>query len=195
MNKEKVVLDTSLFLANQVRDGNLDETVSGLLEEMKSDEREYYMAPSTFAELREILQDSVDDSTVELLEVTVERRPPSRYEVEIPGEMLYSFVKDMRSRVDRGLRMAEKAVRKNEDNLEEPENDHVTKNDIIISDLRDKYKEKMRKGTIDSKEDIDVLLLARELDACVVTEDQGLINWCEDLGLTYIRGRDFPAHL
>ncbi|MDY7082774.1 MAG: PIN domain-containing protein, partial [Halobacteria archaeon] len=27
------------------------------------------------------------------------------------------------------------------------------------------------------------------------TEDQGIINWAEDFGLRYMRGRDFPALL
>ncbi|MFB6267739.1 MAG: PIN domain-containing protein, partial [Halodesulfurarchaeum sp.] len=43
-----------------------------------------------------------------------------------------------------------------------------------------------------SREDFDLLILARELEAGVVTEDQGIINWAEDFGLRYMRGREFP---
>ena len=45
---------------------------------------------------------------------------------------------------------------------------------------------------LDSREDFDLLILARELDAGVVTEDKGIINWAEDFGLRYMHGRDFP---
>jgi hypothetical protein len=48
---------------------------------------------------------------------------------------------------------------------------------------------------LDSREDFDLLILARELDAGVVTEDTGIINWAEDFGLRYLRGRDFPTLL
>jgi hypothetical protein len=48
---------------------------------------------------------------------------------------------------------------------------------------------------LDSREDFDLLILARELDGGVVTEDTGIINWAEDFGLRYLRGRDFPPLL
>lgn len=197
MKEEKFVLDTSLFLANQVReDGDsLEEAVNRLLDQMQASEIDFYMPASTFSELAEIMDNSVEKETVERLREIIVRKSPSRYEVNIPGEMLYKFIDDMRERVDKGLRLSEKAVRKDLDEIEEPEHEHYTKTDKVVSDLRDNYKEKMRKGTIDSKEDIDILLLAREMDAGVVTEDQGVINWCDDLGLRYLKGREFPAYL
>jgi hypothetical protein len=45
---------------------------------------------------------------------------------------------------------------------------------------------------LDSREDFDLLILARELEAGVVTEDQGIINWAADFGLRHMRGREFP---
>jgi len=197
VKEEKFVLDTSLFLANQVReDGDsLEEAVNRLLDQMEDSEIDFYMPASTFSELAEIMDNSVEKETVERLREIIVRKSPSRYEVNIPGEMLYKFIDDMRERVDKGLRLSEKAVRKDLDEIEEPEHEHYTKTDKVVSDLRDNYKEKMRKGTIDSKEDIDILLLAREMDAGVVTEDQGVINWCDDLGLRYLKGREFPAYL
>lgn len=197
MKDEKFVLDTSLFLANQVReDGDsLEEAVNRLLDQMQASEIDFYMPASTFSELAEIMDNSVEKETVDRLREVIVRKSPSRYEVDIPGEMLYKFIDDMRERVDKGLRLSEKAVRKDLDEIEDPDHEHYTKTDKVVSDLRDNYKAKMRKGTIDSKEDIDILLLAREMDAGVVTEDQGVINWCDDLGLRYLKGREFPAYL
>ena len=197
MTEEKFVLDTSLFLANQVReDGDsLEQAVNRLLDQMEASDIDFYMPASTFSELAEIMDNSVEKETVDRLRQVIVRKSPSRYEVDIPGEMLYKFIDDMRERVDKGLRLSEKAVRKDLDEIEEPEHKHYTKTDKVVSDLRDNYKAKMRKGTIDSKEDIDILLLAREMDAGVVTEDQGVINWCNDLGLKYLKGREFPEYL
>ena len=197
MTEEKFVLDTSLFLANQVReDGDsLEQAVNRLLDQMEASNIDFYMPASTFSELAEIMDNSVEKETVDRLRQVIVRKSPSRYEVDIPGEMLYKFIDDMRERVDKGLRLSEKAVRKDLDEIDEPEHEHYTKTDKVVSDLRDNYKAKMRKGTIDSKEDIDILLLAREMDAGVVTEDQGVINWCNDLGLKYLKGREFPEYL
>ncbi len=197
MVEEKFVLDTSLFLANQIRenDDDLDDAINRVLDIMEKSDAEFYMPASTFGELAEILRGSAEDDTADRLRGLVVRKSPPRYEVSIPGEMLYKFIDDMRERVDKGLRLSEKAVRKDLDEVDEPEHKHYSKTDKVVSNLRDNYKEKMRKGTIDSKEDIDILLLAKELDAGVVTEDQGVINWCEDLGLRYVKGRNFPDYL
>ncbi|MFO7793428.1 MAG: RNA ligase partner protein [Candidatus Nanohaloarchaea archaeon] len=197
MTEEKFVLDTSLFLANQIREDedSLNEAVERLLDSMNDSSLDLYMPPTTFEELLDILEGSVEPENMKELKTTITRKSPSRYEVDIPGEMLYRFIGEMRERVDKGLRLSEKAVRKDLDEIDDPEHEHYTKTDVVVSNLRDNYKEKMRKGTIDSKEDIDLLLLAREIEASIVTEDQGVINWCEDLGVSYIKGRDFPDFL
>jgi hypothetical protein len=67
--------------------------------------------------------------------------------------------------------------------------------DKVISDLRDEYRRTLRQGVLDSREDFDLLILAREMDAGVVTEDTGIISWAEDFGLRYLKGRDFPGLL
>jgi hypothetical protein len=71
----------------------------------------------------------------------------------------------------------------------------MTEVDKVISDLREEYRGTLRQGVLDSREDFDLLILARELDAGVVTEDRGIINWADDFGLRYLRGREFPSLL
>jgi predicted DNA-binding protein (UPF0278 family) len=53
----------------------------------------------------------------------------------------------------------------------------------------------LRQGVLDSREDFDLLVLARELDAGVVTEDRGIISWADEFGLRYVRGGGFPVLL
>jgi len=99
--------------------------------------------------------------------------------------------------VDRGLRVSEEAVREAQELDGEPieGQEYMTDVDQLVSDLREKYRRALRQGVLDSHEDFDLLILARELDAGVVTEDMGILNWSEDFGLRYLRGRDFPALL
>ena len=202
--KQRFVLDTSLFLTPEIRtDGeSLEEACLALLDRIATARLEHgiscYMPPSIYQELTVMLEDrTVDHEIIQKLNTWVITKSPAHFEVMIPAEMVYEFIDEMSERVNRGLRVSEKAVRKTEDKRGEAveDHDHMTDVDRVISDLRDEYRDALRQGVLDSREDFDLLILARELDAGVVTEDTGIINWAEDFGLRYLRGRDFPALL
>ncbi|MCI0468756.1 MAG: RNA ligase partner protein, partial [Nitrospirae bacterium] len=113
------------------------------------------------------------------------QKPPKKHELVCPAYLLYELIEDMRERVNKGLRIAEKAVRAAENR----------KADDIIQDMRRKYREALREGIIDSKEDVDLLLLAMELDALLVTADHGLIKWAEKLGIKWLFPGKFKDYL
>ncbi|WP_258868994.1 RNA ligase partner protein [Alkalilimnicola ehrlichii] len=106
-------------------------------------------------------------------------KAPTRDEITVPGNYLYELIDDIRTRVDRGLRVAEKAVR-------EVKPSSVEK---TITRLRDRYREALRTGLLDSTEDLDVILLAHELGAAVCSADTGLMRWAERIGLRLIEPR------
>ncbi|VAX34129.1 hypothetical protein MNBD_NITROSPIRAE03-1113 [hydrothermal vent metagenome] len=87
--------------------------------------------------------------------------------------------------MNKGLRVAESAVRGVSSKGEK----------VIIQELRRKYREALREGIIDSKEDVDLILLARELDALLVTADQGVIKWAEKLGIKWLFPEKFRDYL
>ncbi|MFB6245693.1 MAG: RNA ligase partner protein [Candidatus Nanohaloarchaea archaeon] len=200
MSEEKFVVDTSAFMTEGARkEGeSMAEAVERILDLFETAEgrgHRFYMPSSTFEELREILEGSVSDATIKKLNARVRKRDPARYEVNVSGEFLHEFIDEMRERVDRGLRLSEKAVREVEEMEEDPDHEHYDKSDVVISDLRDDYKEALRKGILDSREDLDLLLLGRELDAAVVSEDRGVLRWAGEFGLRQIEGSDFPGVL
>lgn len=199
--KQRFVLDTSVFITEEIRhdDESLEEAVLRLLELIANARLNLgiscYVPPTIHDELTTMLEHrGVSDEVFSKLNTWVIRKHPDRYEVSIPANVVYSFVDEMSNRVDRGLRVSEKAVRRAEERDDETleNHDHKTEVDAVISELRDKYRGAMRTGVLDSREDFDLLILARELDAGVVTEDRGIIDWTEDFGLRYIRGREFP---
>ncbi|RKD95223.1 RNA ligase partner protein [Halopiger aswanensis] len=200
--KQRFVLDTSLFVTEEIRreDESLEDAVCRLLDLIAHARLNLgiscYVPPTIHDELTTILEArEVDDEVYAKLNTWVVRKHPDRYEVSIPANVVYSFVDEMSDRVDRGLRVSEEAVRRAEEtNGQQPLEDHEYKTEIdaVISDLREKYRSAMRTGVLDSREDFDLLILARELEAGVVTEDRGIIAWTEDFGLRYIRGREFP---
>ncbi|WP_394739705.1 RNA ligase partner protein [Natronococcus roseus] len=199
--KQRFVLDTSLFLTEEIRrDGeSLEDAVIRLLELIANARLNLgiscYVPPTIHDELTTMLEArGVSEEVYSKLNTWVIRKHPDRYAVSIPANVVYSFVDEMSGRVDRGLRVSERAVRRAEDSADEllEDHEHKTEVDAVISELREKYRDAMRTGVLDSREDFDLLILARELEAGVVTEDRGIIDWTEDFGLRYIRGREFP---
>lgn len=182
----KVVLDTSLFVNPDVR-ADLGETPTEALETFlflaaQIHILEFYMPPSIFEELLHF----VDRKRIpgDLL-VILHQKPPKKHELKTPAFLLYELIEDIRERINKGLRVAEKAVRSTD----------RMKVEDIIQDLRRKYREALREGIIDSKEDVDLLLLALELDALLITADQGLIKWAEKLGIRWLFPEKFKDYL
>jgi RNA ligase partner protein len=50
----------------------------------------------------------------------------------------------------------------------------------------------LRYGILDSAPDIDVLILAKELDAAVIASDYGIEKWAEQLGVRFVPANTFP---
>jgi RNA ligase partner protein len=202
--KQRFVLDTSLFITEEIRedDEDLETAVLRLLDLIAEAKLSLgvscYMPPSIRKELTTMLEDrGVDEEVYSKLNTWVIAKHPDRYGVQMPAEVVYEFVDEMSTRVDRGLRVAEEAVREAGATDDEPpdENEYMTDVDEVVSELRDDYRRALRQGILDSREDFDLLVLAAELEAGIVTEDQGIIGWAESFGLRYLRGSDFPTLL
>lgn len=202
--KQRFVLDTSAFVTEKIRleDESLEDAVDRLLDTVAEAKLRLniscYMPPSVYDELTTILESrDGDEEVMSKLNTWVIKKNPDRYGVTVPAEIIYGFIDEMSDRVNRGLRVSEKAVRKAEESEAETveDHDHMTEVDEVISDLRQEYRTTLRQGVLDSREDFDLLVLARELDAGVVTEDRGIIKWAEDFGLRYLEGEDFPSLL
>lgn len=187
LKRGAVVLDTSLFVNPEVRD-SFGKTPTEAFENFLSIAAqvpilEFYMPPTIFEELLNFIEP--DKISGDLL-VILNQKPPKKYELTCPAFFFYELIEDIRERVNKGLRVAEKAVRGVSKTGDEEE---------IIKDLRRKYREALREGIIDSKEDVDLILLARELDAMLVTADQGIIKWAEKLGIKWLLPSKFKEYL
>ncbi|MBI4839184.1 MAG: RNA ligase partner protein [Nitrospirae bacterium] len=185
-SKEKVVLDTSLFVNPDVRN-DFGDTPTKALEGFlflaaQIPTLDFYMPSSIFKELLNFIEP--EKITGDLLTI-LHQKSPNKHELFFPSVLLYELVEETRERVNKGLRAAEKAVR------------GVQKKDEkeIIQELRRQYREALREGIIDSKEDVDLILLAKELNALLVTADQGLIKWAEKFGIRWLLPNKFKDYL
>jgi RNA ligase partner protein len=174
----RFILDTSIFTNPAVYQqfgGSTQAAARGFVQAAAGLDARFYMPGSVYEELTK-MQDLGDVSPD--FQSIVRLRSPRKFDLEIPGELLYELIEEVRNRIDRGLKIAEEAAKaalKATDDTGQ-----------LINKLRGRYREALRQGILDSKEDVDVLLLAYELDGVLVSADQGMRKWADKVGITII---------
>jgi RNA ligase partner protein len=209
--KQRFVLDTTAFTDNQLRDeygdGELDKTVDNLITLIANSRITLniscHMPPITYKEFSDYMaRYDCPNHIMVKAETWIVKKTPNRYDTKIPSEIFYEYVHDMRERMNKGMRISESAIWEagvesmvmlsRGDKKAEIELEVIGK---AIKDFRKKYRAALRKGTLDSAPDLDVLLLAKELGAGVVAADEGIKVWAERLGLRFLSAKSFPKML
>jgi len=209
--KQRFVLDTTAFTDNKLRDtygdGELDKTVDTLLDLIARSRIKLniscHMPPITYKEFTDyISRYECPQETMIKAETWIVKKSPNRYDTKIPSEIFYEFVQDMRERMNKGMRISESAVWEAAVEsmvmMSRGEKKTQIEMEVIgkaIKDFRKRYRAALRKGTLDSAPDLDVLLLAKELGAGVVAADEGIKVWAERLGLRFLSAKSFPKML
>lgn len=177
------VLDTSMFVNPDARKyfgETIDAAIANFLAAAsKIKKMHFYMPPSVQKELKFFAQKELPN-----FRNTIIVKSPSLYEQKIPAILMYKFLDELRTRVNAGLRVSEKFVRDEKMPLEEK-----------LHRLRVQYKETLREGILDSEEDFEVLMLAKELGAAIITLDQGLVKAAEELGVRCMGIAAFYEHI
>lgn len=184
--KRKLILDTSIFVNPDVRGSFGDSPEKAINEFLRlakgSDSMEFYMPTSVLNELFYFVnKEKISDDFYRIIRV----KSPDKNQLKCPAILFYELVEEIRMRVNKGLRVAESAVKS-------VSNKGV---DETIKDLRKKYREALREGIIDSKEDVDLIFLSLELRATLITGDQGLIKWADKFGIEWIVPEKFREFL
>jgi len=140
----------------------------------------FYTTPTIQNELRKyLINNNVPEKTVKDFEAWIVAKSPDKLTVKIPAFILWEYVDNVRKRFMKGLRLAEEMIRRTA----------LAKKDEIptlIRLLREKYRESVRKGIIDSPEDLDIVLLAYELKGVLVTNDEGIVKMAHSMGIITI---------
>ncbi len=183
LSMERLVLDTSLFTNPDIFAQFADDyqtAIRKFLDIAAKVNAEFYMPSSVYDELR-LIKD-ISELAADF-ESVVRIRSPRRFNLMIPSEFLYEFIEEVRHRMDRGLRIAEELTKQAIQTVE------GTDSGKLITKLRERYREALRQGILDSKEDVDVLLLAYELDGTLVSGDEGLRKSADKVGIKIISPR------
>ncbi len=190
-----IILDTSVFVNPDSRTyfGNTPkEAFSNFLDQLKDKKHiNCYIPPSVYEELAKFIEKMPPAKKI----VLINKKPPSSYQTPIPAMLVYEFIEEIRLRINKGLRIAEKYTRKG---LSAPVGEAIPlgipakkeRNEELIKNLRQEYRIALREGIIDSKEDFDLVLLAKEINAYLATSDLGLVKWAQKLGITCISAQE-----
>ena len=176
---ETFILDTSIFTNPHVFKQfgeNFESAVKVFTVLAFRSRAEFYMPTAVYEELHKMRELGELEADFERV---VKIRSPRRLHLSIPSELLYEFIEEVRMRIDRGLKIAEEWTRRARSEAENNMGIYITK-------LRERYREAMRRGIIDSKEDADLFLLAYELNGTLVSADEGLKKWSDRAGIKRI---------
>jgi RNA ligase partner protein len=179
----RFVLDTSIFTNPDVFrafGADAQDAIRNFSLLARQTDREYFMPGSVYEELGKMKDLSGVGADFESV---VRIRSPRKHNVTIPGTLLYELIEEVRYRIDRGLRIAEEAAKEAAHTTDDPGK--------LINKLRGRYREALRQGILDSKEDVDVLLLSFELDAALVCADEGLRKWADKVGIEIVHPLNF----
>ncbi len=185
---EYFVLDTSLFTNPDVY-SQFEKDQLGAIENFitlaSHSKAQFFMPTSVYEEFNKMVELG---SLKPRFELAVRIRSPRRFNLMVPAEFLYEFIEEVRYRINKGLRIAEEHTK---------EAGRLAQEDVgrLINKLREKYREALRAGIIDSKEDLDVLLLAYEIDGVLVSGDEGLRSWADKVGIKLIDPKSFRVIL
>jgi len=182
----KFVLDTSALtdprLRNLFKVRELWEAIEKCLELMAQGRLRlgfaYYTTPSILKEIKGFLiRSSSPEYVLTKLNVWITSSTPSLSDIKIPANVFMEYVEEVRRRLDKGLRVAEETTRKAYAGGDVAEH---------IRTLREKYRESTRKGLLDSVADLEAVMLAYQLQAVLVSNDEGLCKIARKLGVTCI---------
>ncbi len=183
---ERFVLETSVLTNPDVYEqfsSDPYEAIRVFLGLARRSNATFYMPRSVYQELLTLRE--LDTPLAADFQGVIHIRSPRKYNLMLPGNLLFELIEEVRMRIDRGLRIAEEHARMSRDLTET--HDVGT----VINKLRDRYREALRRGILDSCEDVDVLLLAYELDATMLSADEGLRKWTDKMGVRLI----YPQYL
>jgi len=143
---ENFVLDTSVFTNPDIYTTFGERDQLGAIENfvhlaIHSGAR-FYMPTSAYEEMLKMLDLR---SYAPEFEMVVRIRSPRKFSIMIPSEVLYELIEEIRHRINKGLRIAEEHTK---------EAGRVTEEDVgrLVGRLREKYREALRQGIIDSRE-------------------------------------------
>jgi len=181
------ILDTNLFF-NMQAGLNFGKTTDEVIKNMTlcGKKTQLYMPPRIVEEFLSFFENKKQDNIKNLLaEITV--KSPVIESFEFPASVFYTLVDDIRNRSYKGLRAGEEEIENAAQALMKAgplsKIDFQKRVGEQIKGFRDRYRQATRVGFLDSIADLDIIVLAKEMNGTVVSTDEGLLKWSRLFGV------------
>jgi RNA ligase partner protein len=190
---EKFVLDTNLFFNMEIDFGFEKKTeavvtgLSGLIKQLKGKNKaEFYLSPRIVDEFLSFFSDKNQPFIKEFLSlVTV--KSPNYEKIFLPSDIFLKLVTDVRQRTYRGTTIAEEEIVNAARLMMGKKINNKTEFEIavgeVIKKFRDRYRHATRFGFLDSAADLDLIILAKEIDGFLISSDEGVVGWGRIFGV------------
>lgn len=203
---DKFVLDTNLFFnmeAGLDLGRKTEDVVVGLtekaLELKKIKKAEFFMPPRAIEEFLSFFEDKNQGFIKNFLSALTVKSPDTA-KIQFPATVFYKLVEDIRSRSYRGLAVGEEEiVSAARQALGAPKElskkDFEIKAGPVVKKFRERYRNATRTGFLDSLTDLDLIALASEQGAYLVTTDEGVLEWGRTFGVKEMPSLAFRKRL
>jgi RNA ligase partner protein len=202
---EKYVLDTNLFFNMEPGLGIGSKTdvvmkkVTVAIKNLKNKKKAaFYMPPSIIKELKTFFKDRESAFLKDFLfEITI--KSPDLSKISFPAEVFYKLIQDIRERSYKGLLTSEDELKKAVLSLVgikfKDKKESQMRIGVFVKNLRERYRQNTRFGFLDSVADLDLIVLAKEQDAYLVSTDEGVITWGRIFGIKEMEAAMFGKKL
>lgn len=191
----RYVLDTNIFFNLEIKSGlgnnpkEIIEQITKYIHGFKaSGKGQFYIPPRIHDEFLTFFEGKEDYVTAFLSAVTIQS--PHIHDKMFPAELFYRLIEEIRHRSYRGLQVAEEELGNTAKRMMgKPELDRIEFQKTVGDDvkkLRERYRQATRHKFLDSTADLDLIVLAKELDAYLVSADEGVLLWGRMFGVKEI---------
>lgn len=200
---ERFILDANLFFNMEAGFGlgeKTDAVMAAITDYGKKlkDRAEFFMPPQVINEFLSFFEDKNQPIIKNMLSV-ITSQSPNKNKLSFAATIFYQLVEDIKKRSYRGLTIGEEEIVKAGQlmtGLEKPEKKQFEiKIGPVIKNFRDRYRQATRGGFIDSTTDLDLIVLAKEVDGFVVSADEGVIFWGRIFGVKEVMPSAFRSRL
>lgn len=202
---EKYILDTNLFFNMEEGLGLGEKTedvvlrLTALAKQLKKNQQAvFYMAPRIVDEFLSFFENKEQPFLKDFLaQVTIQS--PNISNLTFSAHVFSKLIDDIRGRSYRGLRVGEEEIQAGA-SLMQGKGD-LSKKDFeiaiggVVKKFRERYRQATRVGFLDSLADLDLIMLAKELDATIVTTDEGMLHWGRVFGVKEMPASVFGAKM
>jgi len=198
---DKYILDTNLFFNMEEGiglGGKTEEVVKKLTVVARKKVCQFFMPPRAVEEFLSFFEDKEQVFIKEFFS-TVTIKSPDLGKISFPADVFYRLIDDIRNRSFRGLKVSEEEILlagKLMMGKEELANkDFQIQIGKVIKNFRERYRQATRYGFLDSLTDLDLIVLAKETDAMLVSTDEGVVKWGRFFGVKEIAASVFGAKM